>query len=122
MGEVLSITFVGIVIVFLVLAILSLFFILFKYISSTEKKVKKEINIPHTNPAPLNSNTTKNEDNDEEIIAAIMGAIAATMGSKTYRIKNIKPINNINKTSKMSMWGMLPPAVTWRARRLGGRK
>lgn len=120
MSNVLSITFVGIVIVFLVLAILSLFFILFKYISPTEKKVKKEINIPHTNPTPISSNSIIEEDN-EEIVAAIMGTIASTMGNKSFKINNIKPIKP-NKTSKISMWGMLPPAVTWRAKRLGGRK
>ncbi|WGS65455.1 OadG family protein [Marinitoga aeolica] len=123
MGNVLSITFVGIVIVFLVLFILSMFFVFFRFLSPTnEKKVKKEINIPHQNPKPVNNiELSKEIEDDSELVAAIMGAITMAMGNKSYKIKSIKPAT-IMKNKKYSMWGMLPPVVTWRAKRLGGRK
>lgn len=123
MGNVLSITFVGIVIVFLVLFILSMFFVFFKFISpGNEKKVKKEINIPHEDPKPVETFKDLEDGNDEkEIVAAIMGAISVVMQNKPYRIKSIKP-TTVNQNKKHSMWGMLPPTTTWRAKRLGGRK
>ncbi|GAB6188276.1 hypothetical protein JCM30566_00150 [Marinitoga arctica] len=121
MGNVLSITFVGIVIVFLVLFILSMFFVFFRFLSpKNEKKVKKEINIPHKDPIPI-TNIDLPKDEDNELIAAIMGAIAVTMKDKSYKIKSIKPAT-LTQNKKYSMWGMLPPVITWRAKRLGGRK
>ena len=123
MGNVLSITFVGIAIVFLVLFILSMFFVFFRFISpQNEKKVKKEINIPHQNPKPINNiELSKEAEDDSEIVAAIMGAVSMVIGNKSYRIKSIKP-TTITKNKRQSMWGMLPPTMTWRAKRLGGRK
>ncbi|SHF08713.1 Oxaloacetate decarboxylase, gamma chain [Marinitoga hydrogenitolerans DSM 16785] len=126
MSNVLSITFVGIVIVFAVLSILSIFFILFKFISpSNEKKVKREINIPHSNPKPINNfkviNGIEETNENEEVISAIMGAVSVYMNGKQFKIKNIKPAP-INKNKKLSMWGMLPSTTIWRAKRLGGRK
>lgn len=125
MNDVLSITLVGIVIVFIVLAILSIFFILFKYFSPERKStLKKEINIPHTDPKPeetINKNMNLIEEDDTEIVAAIIGAISASTKSKNFRIKSVTP-TSIPKNKKLTMWGMLSPTVTWRVKKIGGRK
>ncbi|KLO22749.1 hypothetical protein X275_05535 [Marinitoga sp. 1197] len=122
MNNVLSITLVGIVIVFLVLFILSMFFIFFKFLSpSNERKVKKEINMPHTNPKPVEDKNIININDDEEIVAAIMGAISMIMENKKFKIKSIQE-TTLSQRKNKSMWGVLPSAITWRAKRLGGRK
>ncbi|AEX86242.1 Oxaloacetate decarboxylase, gamma chain [Marinitoga piezophila KA3] len=118
-----GITIVGIIIVFLVLAILSGFFILFKYFSKgNNREVKREINIPHTNPKPVTAPAAiKSEefDEDEEVVAAIMGAITAMLGHNRFKINNIKVNKNNLKSRTVSMWGKLPAATVWRVKKIG---
>ena len=113
MDKVWFITIAGILTVFVILVILMFVVSLLRHFSKTEKKgAKKEINLPSTSPKKI-VNKVEVSDNEEEV-AAIMGAISAFMGNKNYVVKSIKPTKKTVFSS--SRWGTVNPTVTWRTR------
>lgn len=115
-GSVGIITITGILVVFLILAILILFFWLmgtiFKSIdkSRAAKKEAEKLNAPApaAAPAPVVEETAAEEDidNDEEIVAVISAAIAAYEGESGYTIKSISRHTDRRTRSAWSLAGL----------------
>ncbi len=95
-SEGLAVTGVGLTIVFSVLIILMIVLVLMKKIFYKEpKQVKTEVK-PEivTAPAPVKA------QNDEELIAVLTAAIAASLNTSTYNLK-IKSYRRIGSTSPL---------------------
>lgn len=113
-GTVGIVTITGILVVFLILAILIFFFWLmgtiFKAIakSRAEKAEAAKASAPAPAPAPVVEEAVAVEeaepDNEEEIIAVISAAIAAYEGEGGYTIKSITPRAGGKRTR--SSWSM----------------
>ncbi|BBE31145.1 hypothetical protein OSSY52_12860 [Tepiditoga spiralis] len=115
MDKVWFITIAGILTVFIILVILMLVVSLLRHFSKTEKKgAKKEINLPSSAPSKVVNKVEINSNDENEEIAAIMGAISAFMGNKNYVVKSIKPAKK--SVFSNSRWGTVNPTVTWRTR------
>jgi len=120
MNNVGLITISGITTVFIVLLLLMVIYYLFGYFSNNNQKQNKKVNLP--SPKKMESKPVqiqreeKKEDNDEEI-AAITAAVYSFIDSSKYRIKNIKKSTVNNKKQRISRWGSVPPANTWRTNR-----
>lgn len=115
-GTVGIVTITGILVVFLILAILIFFFWLmgtiFKAIarSKAEKTEAQKASAPAPAPAPAVEEAVVDEaesDNEEEIIAVISAAIAAYEGEGGYTIKSIsRRTDDSNSRRTRSAWGM----------------
>ena len=115
-GSVGIITLTGILVVFLILAILILFFWLmgtvFKSIdkSRAAKKEAMKLNAPApaAAPAPVVEEAAEEEelDNDDEIVAVISAAIAAYEGDSGYTIKSISRHTDRRTRSAWSLAGI----------------
>ena len=116
-GSVGIITLTGILVVFLILAILILFFWLmgniFKAIdkSRAAKKEAMKLNAPApaAAPAPVVEEAAEEEDeldNDDEIVAVISAAIAAYEGDSGYTIKSISRHGDRRTRSAWSLAGI----------------
>ena len=112
-GSVGIITITGILVVFLILAILIFFFWLmgtiFKAVGKAraEKAELQKISAPApvAAPAPVEEVAEEAEtDNDEEIVAVISAAIAAYEGESGYTIKSISRRSGDRRTR--SAWSM----------------
>lgn len=104
-GDALTVTLFSIVMVFLVLIVISIFISMLK---NLDKKKKEEVLAPSDkgNFDKIKEKTIKEQEavettNDEEIIAVISAALAASMGLDLPQI-NIKKIRRINTSS--SAW------------------
>lgn len=100
----------GILVVFLILAILIFFFWLmgtiFKAIdkSKAEKKASAEAAKAETAPMPAVEEALPAEDDEEELIAVISAAIAAYEGEGGFTIRSIK--RRGGEKQKQSAWRM----------------
>ena len=112
-GSVGILALTGILVVFLILAILIFFFWLmgtiFKAVdkSKAEKKAsaeaaKVDVPAPAAEAAPVPEAA---EDNDEELIAVITAAIAAYEGSGDFTVKSVRRRGDKNPQSR-SAWSM----------------
>ena len=100
-GDSLIVTLFSIVMVFLVLIVISIFISMLKNLNKSEKpknikdnKDIKESNIEDKAVVKVESNKI----DDEEIVAVISAAIAASLGKKSHQI-SIKSIRRINNSS-----------------------
>ncbi len=115
-GSVGIITLTGILVVFLILAILILFFWLmgtiFKSIDKTRAAKKEALKLnapaPAAAPAPVVEEAAEEEelDNDDEIVAVISAAIAAYEGDSGYAIKSISRHTDRRTRSAWSLAGI----------------
>ncbi|MDE7230584.1 MAG: OadG family protein [Oscillospiraceae bacterium] len=114
-GSVGIITITGILVVFLILAILIIFFWLmgtiFKSIdkSRAAKKVAIKAETPAPAAAPVVEESPAEEeelDNDDEIVAVISAAIAAYEGDSGYTIKSISRYTDRRTRSAWSLAGI----------------
>lgn len=92
-------TVIGIVTVFVILLLLSLFISLFKFIAPKKKKqTLKKTEYVNVTKEPVDLNE------DEELVAVIMAAIAASEGEAvspyTYRLKSIKRIKTTRRWNR----------------------
>lgn len=94
----LSVTGVGISIVFGVLLILMIVLCLFKVIfyKDPAKTVKKTVQETPAPAAPTPAAAPKDEMNEEELIAVLTAAVAASLNTSTYKlqIKSYRRIDN----------------------------
>lgn len=115
-GSVGILTITGILVVFLILAILIFFFWLmgtiFKAIDKSRAEKKKAAEAEKTVEAPVAQSAPVEEeeaaDDEEEIVAVISAAIAAYAEAEgtAYTIKNISRHKNIHARSAWSMAGL----------------
>lgn len=114
-GSVGIITITGILVVFLILAILIIFFLLmgtiFKSIdkSRAAKKEAMKAETPAPAAAPVVEESLADEeelDNDDEIVAVISAAIAAYEGDSGYTIKSISRHTDRRTRSAWSLAGI----------------
>ena len=115
-GSVGIITITGILVVFLILAILIFFFWLmgtiFKAVgkAKTEKAEAEKLSAPApaAAPAPAVEEVIEEDEpgNEEEIIAVISAAIAAYEGEGGYTIKSISRHGDPNSRRTRSAWSM----------------
>ncbi len=102
LGERLSVagrnTLLGLITVFIILLLLSLIISLFRFIAPKKKTVKKETTEFVLPSAP------KESAEDEELVAVIMAAIAASEGDSyipgQYRLKSIKRIKSTRRWNR----------------------
>ena len=115
-GSVGIITITGILVVFLILAILIFFFWIMGSIfkaadkSRTEKAEAEKLSAPAPVPAPAPVEEAVEEeeeepDNGEEIIAVISAAVAAYEGESGYVIKSISRHSDSDRRTR-SAWSM----------------
>lgn len=99
-GDSLIITLFSISMVFIVLVFISMFISLLKNLDRKEQStVKKEIKkVPQTNKELAKTEEKVNTVDDEELVAVISAAIAASLGASLPEI-NIKKINRISGNS-----------------------
>ena len=95
-SEGLAVTGVGLTIVFSVLLILMVVLMVMKKIFYKEPAQKIETKIVEAAPAPAPVKTT----NDEELIAVLTAAIAASLNTSTYNLK-IKSFRRIGSSSPL---------------------
>lgn len=101
LGEALSVgglvTGLGLLIVFAVLILLMLVLCLFKVVfyKKTSKDTKPEVK-PVEKEKPVAVSIQTNETDDEELIAVLTAAVAASLNTSTYnlRIKSYRRVNN----------------------------
>lgn len=111
-GSVGILALTGILVVFLILAILIFFFWLmgtiFKSIdkSKAEKKASEAAKAAEPKPAAEAVVEAAAEDDEEELIAVISAAIAAYEGDGGFTIRSIKRRSDGGNTRKRSAWGM----------------
>lgn len=98
LGEGLQVTVIGLVIVFSVLIILMLVMMAMKAIFYRENKPQKELQ-PAT-PSVHQNTKAKTEDviNEEELIAVLTAAVAASLNTSTYHL-NIKSYRRIGNSA-----------------------
>ena len=105
LGEALSaglkVTAVGLSIVFAVLIILMIVLVLFKVIFYKEVKINNSEDQIENVPAPIPPKIPENKPDNDELIAVITAAIAASLGTEEskFKIKSYKRI-----PSKKPIW------------------
>ncbi|AKI97227.1 OadG family protein [Kosmotoga pacifica] len=109
MGDILSITVTGLLVVFSVLGILYMAFSLFGVVLSSEKKRKEHV---ETSSNLIIKEKKSEELEESEVIAAISAAIYETVGGISFRIKKVTPVSG-----KKSGWKSRTPQIYWKPRR-----
>ena len=89
-------TIIGLIIVFLVLVVLMVVLVAMKYVFAP-KTDKKEVSAPVVETAKETPVPIQEED-DEEIIAVLTAAIAASLNTSTYNLK-IKSFKRVANTA-----------------------
>lgn len=88
LGEGLQVTGVGLAIVFGVLVILMIVLCLFKVVFYKDPaKQAKEASAPVQAPAPAPVEEPKSDMNEEELIAVLTAAVAASLNTSTYKLQ-----------------------------------
>lgn len=100
-GDSLIVTLFSIVMVFIVLIVISIFISMLKNINKSEKPINikdnKDLNKSNIEKIPV-AKVEMNKMDDEELVAVISAAIAASLDIKPQQI-NIKNIRRINNNS-----------------------
>ena len=113
-----NLTFLGILIVFLVLGILYVFFILMGRLFSKKKPVVLETErgiytVPSAAVTREKSEKKKEEENFDELAVVIASAVAAYMGeSRNFRLRSFKPVEE----PRTNPWKFRTPVFSWKAR------
>lgn len=102
-GDALVITAFSMVVVFIVLVIISIFISVLKNIGVEKKKEVATVTTPTIVKQTEVKETVVNNQNDEELVAVIAAAIAASMGVQIPEI-NIKSIRRIPQS--IPAWGV----------------
>jgi len=112
-----NLTFLGILIVFLVLGILYVFFILMGRLFSKKKPViletKRGIYTVPSAPVTREKFERKEEENFDELAVVIASAVAAYVGeSRNFRLKSFRPVEG----PRTNPWKFRTPVSSWKAR------
>lgn len=102
-GDSLIITAFSMVVVFILLIIISIFISVLKNIGVEKKQEITKVAAPTINKVVEVKDPVINNQNDEELVAVISAAIAASMGVKIPEI-NIKSIRRIPQS--IPTWGV----------------
>ena len=97
-GQSLIITGFSIVVVFVGLIIISLLIDALKIISGDKKTEVEKTVVPPVKVDPVEKEEIRNEVNDEELVAVISAAIAASMGLSVPQL-NIKSIRRVEQNT-----------------------
>lgn len=105
LGEALStggiVTVTGLGIVFSVLVILMIVLMLFKVIFAREPKKKDAVKAEPVKAAPVPTTAPKDDMDEEELVAVLTAAVAASLNTSTYNL-HIKSYRRID--SKRPAW------------------
>ncbi len=100
--EGLKVTAVGLAIVFSVLIILMFVLTLMKYVFAREPKSKQPAQTADTHsdntPAPSAATAETDDVNEDELIAVLTAAVAASLNTSTYNL-HIKSYRRVNNTA-----------------------
>jgi sodium pump decarboxylase gamma subunit len=113
MDQYLQITIIGIVIVFLTLAILYFIFNILGKLLSRDDKKKIAPRVVSPSPSADSGRVEERLSQEAETVAAISAAILETIGHENFQIKSLKPV----PTALPSAWKRRDPVVYWRLRR-----